>query len=77
MPQGSQTKESLTSELLTAEEAVAFLGLDRLPIKDPKRSLSRYRAKGEIRGLRLGPVVLYSKPSLEAFVERRMAVAQK
>lgn len=56
--------------MLTEEEAVRYLRLDMIDIKDPAETLRRYRAEGKLRGTQLGKCVRYRRVELERFLDR-------
>lgn len=62
MPNGS-----IMPELLTEEEAIVFLRLDKE--NNPARTLKYYRDKGRLRGVKIGTNFLYPKSELLKFVE--------
>lgn len=57
-------------ELLTPEEAVRYLRLDKTGIRDPLQSLRYYREKGLLRGTKVGLRLRYRRIELELFLER-------
>lgn len=61
MPDGS-----VMPELLTAEEAIKFLRLEKE--KNPQRTLKYYRDKNRLRGVKIGRNFLYPKPELLNFI---------
>jgi len=54
-------------ELLTEEEAVIFLRLEKE--KNSARTLKYYRDKNQLRGLKIGTNFLYPKQELLKFIE--------
>jgi hypothetical protein len=58
-------------DLLTAEEAVVFLRLDKSGVKHPTRSFHGYREQGLIRGVMIGRHLLYERRELLKFIERK------
>lgn len=56
--------------VLTAEEAVRYLRLDTVDIKNPLETLERYRAGGLLRGTQLSKKVMYLRRELDKFLER-------
>jgi len=62
MPNGS-----IMPELLTEEEAILFLRLDKE--NNPTRTLKYYRDKGQLRGLKIGTNFLYPKRELLKFID--------
>ncbi len=61
---------TLQSPLLTEEEAVKWLRLDVDGPADPRQTLKYYRARGLLRGCRVGKRVRYPVCELEALVAR-------
>ena len=59
------------NNLLTEAEAICYLRLDALGIKNPVNSLRNYREKGELRGTYICNRLLYSLKALDEFIERR------
>lgn len=59
-------------ELLTEEEAIRFLRLDTVNIKNPTATLERYRKDGLLRGVQISKKIFYKRTELERFVERLM-----
>lgn len=62
MPNGS-----IMPELLTEDEALIFLRLDKE--KNPARTLKYYRDKGQLRAVKIGTNLLYPKSELLKFIE--------
>jgi len=62
MPNGS-----IMPELLTEDEALIFLRLEKE--NKPTRTLKYYRDKGQLRGLKIGTNFLYPKRELLNFIE--------
>jgi len=59
-------------EVLTEEEAIRFLRLDTIDIKDPAATLRRYREAGVLRGVQISKKVFYPRRGLERFIEQQM-----
>jgi hypothetical protein len=57
-------------ELLTEEEAIRYLRLDTISIKDPSATLRTYRKRRLLRGTQVSKKVFYRRVELEAFLER-------
>jgi hypothetical protein len=62
MPDGS-----IMPELLTEQEAVLFLRLDKE--NNPTRTLKYYRDKGQLRAVKIGTSLLYPKQELLSFID--------
>jgi hypothetical protein len=60
---------SLCPEVLTEEEAIRYLRLDLIDIKEPADTLRRYRAEGKLRGTQIGKCVRYRRVELERFLD--------
>ena len=58
-------------ELLTAEEAVRYLRLDTVGIKDPQETLRRYRDSGRLRATQISKKLFYRRVELELFLQRQ------
>ena len=57
--------------LLTEEEAVIYLRLDKTKVRNPHRAFAKYRERGLIKGYRVGRSVRYRPEDLEAFIDRK------
>ncbi len=57
-------------ELLTEEEAIRYLRLDTINIKNPPETLARYRDEGILRGTQVSKRVFYRRNELDRFLER-------
>lgn len=57
-------------ELLTEQEAIRYLRLDKVGISNPSETLRRYRALGLLRGTQVSKRVLYRRVELDRFLER-------
>jgi hypothetical protein len=57
-------------ELLTEAEAVRYLRLDTVCIKNPSETLGRYRKEGLLRGTQLSKKLFYRRQELDAFLGR-------
>ena len=56
--------------LLTEREAIEFLRLDTVEIKDPSATLRRYREQGLLRGTQISKRIFYRRCELERFLGR-------
>ena len=54
---------------MTEEEAIKYLRLDLIDIKDPSDTLAYYRRKGLLRGTQIGKCVRYRRVELERFLD--------
>ncbi|HUU20273.1 MAG TPA: hypothetical protein VMW72_24200 [Sedimentisphaerales bacterium] len=59
-------------ELLTEDEAIRFLRLDTVNIKDRAATLKRYRKDGLLRGVQISKKIFYKRTELENLIERLM-----
>lgn len=59
-------------ELLTEDEAIRFLRLDTVNIKDRAATLKRYRKDGLLRGVQISKKIFYIRTELENLIERLM-----
>lgn len=59
-------------DLLTEEEAIRFLRLDTVNIKNPVGTLRRYREAGLLHGVQISKRIFYKRTELEHFVDRLM-----
>lgn len=59
-------------ELLTEDEAIRFLRLDTIKIKNPKATLRRYRKEGLLRAVQISKTVFYPRTELLRFIEKLM-----
>lgn len=57
-------------ELLTEDEAIRYLRLDRIDVHDPAGTMRYYRKKGLLHGTQVGKCVRYRRIELERFLER-------
>ncbi len=55
-------------ELLTEEEAIRYLRLDTVDIRNRKATLRRYREQGLLRGTQVSKRVFYRRVELERFL---------
>lgn len=55
--------------LLTEEQAIRYLRLDTLKVKNPAKTLEYYRNKGHLTATRIGNVNFYTRESLGKFLE--------
>lgn len=58
-------------DLLTQEEAVEVLCLDRLGLRDPKESLRHLRRTGQIGFVKVAGKILIPRQELIAYVDRQ------
>jgi hypothetical protein len=56
-------------EVLTGEEAIRYLRLDQMAVKDPAGTLAYYRRRGMLRGTQVGKCVRYRRVELERFLD--------
>jgi hypothetical protein len=56
-------------EVLTAEEAVLYLRLNMVDVKDPEGTLAYYRRRGLLKGTQIGKAVRYRRVELERFLD--------
>ena len=57
-------------EVLTEDEAVRYLRLDLIDVKDPAETLRYYRGKGLLRGTQIGKAVRYRRVELDRLLDR-------
>jgi hypothetical protein len=57
-------------ELLDEDEAIRYLRLDTIHIRDPRDSIRRYRKLGNLRGTQVGKRVFYLRSELDAFLRK-------
>lgn len=62
-----------TQDVLTADETVRFLRLDRQKINNPRASLNRLRRLGLLHGIRIGREYVFARAAVEEFVARQTA----
>lgn len=58
-------------ELLTEEEAIRYLRLDTISIKDPSATLRNYRKRRLLRGTQVSKCVFYRRVELDAFLAKQ------
>ena len=63
MPDGAPAPE-----VMTQEEAIRFLRLDEADLKNPASTLQYYRDKGDLKGIRIGKSIRYTKEDLLNFL---------
>jgi hypothetical protein len=56
-------------DLFTEEEAIRYLRLDTIDIKNPGETLERYRKQGVLRGTQVSKRVFYLRPELDQFLK--------
>jgi len=54
--------------LLTEAQAIRYLRLDTLKVKNPAKTLEYYRAQGHLKATRIGNVNFYTRVSLDEFL---------
>lgn len=59
-----------SADLLTAEQAIRYLRLDEIGLKNPHLALARYRYRGLLHGTRFAGRVWYLRSELDAFLRR-------
>lgn len=57
-------------ELLTEDEAIRYLRLDTVNIKDPSATLRNYRKRRMLLGTQVSKKVFYRRTELDAFLQR-------
>ena len=57
-------------EYLTADEAVCYLRLDKMGIKNPKVTLGEWRMRGVLGGCRVSREFVYPRKELDAFMDQ-------
>jgi len=57
-------------DLLTEDEAIRYLRLDIIGIKNPGETLQRYRKEGHLKGTQVSKRVFYRRKNLEEFLDR-------
>jgi hypothetical protein len=58
-------------EVMTAHEAIRFLRLDEADLKNPANTLQYYRDKGDLKGIRIGKSIRYTKEDLLNFLRNQ------
>jgi len=58
-------------EVMTQQEAIHFLRLDEANLKNPATTLQYYRDKGELKGIRIGKTIRYTKQDLLDFLQNQ------
>lgn len=56
-------------DLLTVQEAIRYLRLDQIRIKNPKGTLEYYRKQGILKATQVSKCVFYLRPNLDAFLQ--------
>ncbi len=64
-------------ELLTEAEAVRFLRIDQMAVKNPGSTLRRYRDCGQLKAIQISRELLYPLASLLEFIERQLEDAPR
>ena len=57
-------------EVLTEAEAISYLRLDTIDIKDPAATLRRYRDQGLMRGTQISKKIFYRRIELDSFLKQ-------
>ena len=57
-------------ELLTEAEAIRYLRLDTIEIRNPSDTLRRYREQGMLRGTQVSKRIMYRRIELDRLLER-------
>ena len=57
-------------DLLTEEEAIRYLRLDQIDIKNPEETLRRYRKEGHLRGTQVSKRVFYLRSELDDLLRK-------
>ncbi len=63
MPDGTPVPE-----VMTAQEACRFLRLNEADLKNPATTLQYYRDKGDLKGVRIGKSIRFTKEDLLNFL---------
>jgi hypothetical protein len=66
-----------TPEMLTESEAIKFLRLDAMKLKNPARTMSHWRMKGLLKGVRMSRSYVYRRADLDDFVTRMSSLDAK
>jgi len=61
--------------LLTQDEVVEILGLDRLGLKKPKEALRHLRRMGQIGYVRIVGKIMFTQEQIEEYIERNSVPA--
>ena len=64
-------------DVLTAEEAIRYLRLDTLGVRDPRNTLRNYREQGLIKATKIGRKNFYRKQDLDEFVGTMFNLTQE
>jgi len=59
-------------EVLTREEAIVYLRLDKASVKNPERVIDHYRREGRLAGVLIGRRIMFRRVDLDEFLERQM-----
>ena len=59
-------------ELMTEDEAIRYLRLDTINIKNPAATIRRYREAGTLRGVQMSKKIFYPRKELQQFIERQI-----
>lgn len=63
-----------TPDLLTTDEAVRYLRLDLVKIKDPKKTLTYYRKEGTLKAAQVGKQLVFPVVELQKLVKKQMEI---
>lgn len=63
-------KVLVSQNLYTPEEAICYLRLDKMGLKNPRLTLDYYRKKGLIRAIQISRCIMYLKEELDNFLKR-------
>ena len=78
MPSGSEADERQgIADLLTQEEAIAFLRLDAVNLKRPKEALRYLRRTGQISYIKVCGKVMFTRRALEDYLGRNLVEVRR
>ena len=63
--------------LLTEEEAIRFLRIDQMAVKNPGATLRRYRDGGLLKAVQISREILYPLSALMDFISRQLEEAPR
>lgn len=58
--------------LLTADEAICFLRINRSGNRNPRRTLEYYREQGLLTGIKMGRTIVYPLANVFAFAQKKL-----
>ena len=58
--------------VLTEQEAIRFIRLDLISVKNPDATLRRYRKDGLLQAVQISKAICYTRPELIKFVKKLM-----